>query len=436
MEVNLVYLLTLAITLISLYFLVNYIALGKPFGDIFSPHSVFVIFILVFFTPNLLFSQHSYHAVTLIYVLVGSLSYYFGILRYYDRRKLLKPHAFRFTGSKSICFTLCVTSLVLMALVFIIKLRFYGLTLFEYYASMLIFHAENIKSGGYFWKLFEQIIYALFLGSVIVIFAKDRTKTTFLSICVMSVCLFLFSGSHSRFDLFKNLLMVYLAWYAAANRPPEFQRVLVLLGPLLPPIFIALNWLRHGRFNLNEMDIVSAFKDSMVGDTKPAVYLDSLVRHFIDYGHDYNLGLYVYRQIIGIIPRFLWHDKPTTSMLLQYTFDIMDKDPFVGGETFTYTVFDVYSIAGFTLGVVIMFVIGFICAHIYRLVFYSSSLGYRIFSIVFCSNLINTLRGSLLDQITLIISNLLVVVFVGLVLSTCNIRIKSCGKSGLACRHT
>lgn len=394
--------------LISLvYIIYKSLAIYKaPFSDPFDPVFIYIVFIVVFFWNNSLIFDFSYSFWSAAVIFIGTIAFLSGnTLSNNCRLNTNENYKHRILDYR-LALLFCVAVIMLSFLLLIVKLSFYGYSLAQYTSNMLEFHASNIKSGGYFWTVFEKLLY---FAIVYFVYCMVYQKPTFSMLVFCWVILVLFklaNLSHSRWDYIETAIIILCLWMLLIKRRPVFKMYWLISLPFIPAFMIALNILRHGRTLEGEYDFYQAIQDSLKGDSGPGIYFDKFVQYFVD-TDAYNYGIFAFYQLFALVPRVIWTDKPVTSSLIHYTQVVMGEDPFIDGSTYTYTVFDFFGIYHFVSLVPLMFLFGWASRKIYNKIYLSQRVSVKVFCIIFISNYINTLRGSLLDQLTLIVVDII-----------------------------
>ncbi|EOX1815537.1 O-antigen polymerase [Vibrio cholerae] len=373
-----------------------------PFSDPFDPAFVYLIFIIVFFWNNALIFDFAYSFWSSIVVFVGTIAFILGSSLSHNSRLRANNEYKHYMLNYRLALLFCLFVIALSFLLLLIKLSYYGYSLSQYTSNMLEFHATNIKSGGYFWTVFEKFLhFSIIYFIYCMVHRKPNLKTLFLSWLIL-VLFKLANLSHSRWDYIDTAITILCLWMILIKGRPVFKMYWLLCLPFVPAFMIALNILRHGRTLQGEYDFFQAIQDSLKGDSGPGIYFDKFIQYFVE-TDAYNHGIFAFYQMFALVPRFIWTDKPVTSSLIHYTKVIMGEDPYLDGSTYTYTVFDFFGIYHFISLVPLMFLFGWLSRKLYNMIYNSQRVSVKVFCIIFTSNYINTLRGSFLDQLTLLI---------------------------------
>lgn len=397
------------IILVVLILFINYIKYGKFINDLFEPTTFFMIFILVFFGINYI-SKYEYYWMTILTVFLGSLFY---IIGYYanikvsiDKRTVKTVKLETSNVIYEIGVIRYLTRTILLSITnFVIKLieiRSYGISFSAFFNNMMKFAAIS-KEGGYVWMaLTYPIVVMNYINMISYLKSKNR-KYAVIIIGQIIFCIGLLSTS--RFNYIINAVFIPLILKQVyIDKKPSFKKYYLIILVSILPIMIILNFIRHGQFELISFDFYSLLQntmDSLRGDTNPGQKLDALIR-YLNQTNNYNYGKYFIYQVISVVPRKIWKSKPITSFCFQYTVDVFKKDPIIGGTTYTFTIFDTYSVGGILACCLLTMLFGMISRFLYENM-YNGSLFVQIFSFVVITNYINVLRGSWMDMISIYI---------------------------------
>ena len=175
-----------------------------------------------------------------------------------------------------------------------------------------------------------------------------------------------------------------------------FNRVVIVTSVvMMAAIFPLLHAARSGDFE-KDVDVYSYeyISDILASDASPGRNFLDLARHVEDTG--YNYGKYLAIAPIQFMPRFLWSDKPTTSLQAVYTGEIYGLDH-LEGVTFTFTIFDSYSFLGIFSVAVMSFIWGAVFMTTYNKYNRSKTPFMRIQLGLLVVNSFNFFRGNVLD---------------------------------------
>ncbi|CAH7385349.1 membrane hypothetical protein [Vibrio chagasii] len=368
-------------------------------SDLFDPIFTYILFLIVFFLNNSLFFDFPFSNWTGVVIFVGSVFYIIGCCLKFKRLNSYELNLVR--RNDKLVMLIMISTLFISIFILLVKLSFYGVTLNSYLSNMLAFHAKNIKSGGYFWDVFQKLNFFLLLFFMFIFLNQKPSYSRFFQCLVILILYNIFNLSHSRWDYIQVIIYLLIIWMVIVNKAPMVKSYWLLGIPLIPSIMIALNILRHGRVIDDDFNVLEATVQSLKGDSGPGYYLDRFVDYFIS-TDAYNHGIFVIYQAFALVPRVVWTDKPVVSSLIYYTFEIMGENPFIDGSTFTYTVFDFFGIYHFYSLAIGMLLFGMLSRYLYNSIYISKSVSFKVFCIIFFGNYINTLRGSFVDQIALL----------------------------------
>lgn len=182
----------------------------------------------------------------------------------------------------------------------------------------------------------------------------------------------------------------------------EKRLVQLLAGGVLAlaalPFFYVMNELRHGGLSdaISLIDSIS----SLQSDLNPGANLDLFISHIDEKGYDY--GFFLISPLIAFIPRFIYPDKPITSLQFFYTQEIFGIDPISDITTYTFTIFDAYSAFGGASVVLVCFLYGLLFGWAYRRVS-SGRVSTSIFCIELCLLSVNIFRTNLFDGLVFLV---------------------------------
>lgn len=376
----------------------NLLFYKKIINDFFEPTTIYILFIILFFILPFL-SSYEFNINTIFVVFCGSI---FFITGYYITSKN-KSNYFKYNYIKSLkLFKFIIYSLILTSFnIFIglLKLKSYNITLISFFKNMMIM-ANLTKKGGYVWMFLSFTIYALYLTNIQRLIVSYKKKKIFIVIIIAQLIFTISTFATSRFIYITNVLFIPLIlYYVYIVKKPIFKLKYIFIGWLILPLMIILNEIRHGNFNNLEFSLEAILKytnDSLKGDTKPSRLLDQYISYF-DNTNKYNLGKFAVYQVLALIPRAIWPNKPITSALIFYTQEIFNVNAFEK-ETYTFTIFDTYSILGYLSLIAFSYFLGYFSKKQYNNLYISNNVYLIIFSIMYISNFINTLRGSFIEQ--------------------------------------
>lgn len=387
--------------------LINCTIYGKFMNDLFEPTTFYMIFLVVFFGINYL-SEYEYSWSTIVIVFIGSIffliGYYFKFRLSFGKRnskvkKLYLENAIQKIGvSKYLIRTIIIS--LLNITIKIIEMQGYGISLSSFLHNMMYFAALS-KKGGYVWLGLTYPLLVLNYINMIAYLKNEKKK--FFVIILGQILFSVGILSTSRFTYIVNVVLVPLMIKQVyVDKKPSFKMYYLVILLLILPAMIILNYIRHGQYELISFSISSLIQnmaDSLSGDTNPGQKFDALVRYLEQTGN-YNYGKYFIYQVISVVPRKIWGSKPVTSFCYQYTMDVFGMDPISGGTTYTFTIFDTYSVGGMIPCCICQVIFGKVSSFLYRNV-YRGSVFVQIFAIVVITNYINILRGSWMDVISI-----------------------------------
>lgn len=386
--------------IIVIILILNIVFYKKIINDFFEPTTLYILFIILFFILPF-FSDYEFNINTIFVVFCGSI---FFILGYYITSKKTKSNYFKYNFikklklSKFILYSLCLISFNIF--VGISKLKSYNLTLIEFLKNMMIM-ANLAKKGGYIWMLLSFGVYAIYLTNVQRLILSYKKRKIFIVVVIAQIFFTISTFATSRFIYITNVIFIPLILYFIyVIKKPIFKIRYIFIGWLILPLMIILNEIRHGNFNNLEFSLESILKytsDSLKGDTKPSKLLNQYIEYF-DKTANYNLGKFLLYQLIALVPRAIWINKPITSSLIFYTQEIFNINAFQK-ETYTFTIFDTYSILSYLSLIIFSYFLGYFSKKQYNNLYISKNIYLIIFSIMYISNFINTLRGSFVEQI-------------------------------------
>lgn len=396
MEGNILILITTSI-LILLY--IGKSSLNHFRIDILDPLVHFILFYLLFFTWNALF-MYRFELLTGLISMVGSISFFIGYISCNKSVKMRKSMSFSIKKDKGLL-NLLYALIIVRFLVFLVKIKTSGFTLTTYLLNMLAFHAEHGKAGGYVWNLIEIPLFAVFF-TFLIIYSKKGKENLFKS--VLLYVLFSFAGlSQSRWGYIQAafLFPLFINRIFYSNQNMISIRKVIFLIAIIPVLLIGNN-LRNGySFNAG-FEQSKILQNQIKGDTQPSRNLDKLLSNE---KFDYNFGKYLPLQVVSLVPRVLWSEKPYTSMLYHLTQQYFLIDPIKDGVTLTFTIFDFFTIFGFLSLISGMILIGYLLKYIY-LNLMTGKLYFLVMYMPIFMNLINYFRGGVLDLLALLTTQL------------------------------
>jgi hypothetical protein len=396
----------LGFVIIFIILLMNFLKYGKIISDFFEPTTFYMAFIFVFFIINYT-TSFEYNINTVFVVFVGSIFY---IIGYYSKLYLLfksRKNFFKYDvlndikAKKYILSTVIVS--ILNVLVFMIKLKSFGISFSAFLTNMMLV-SSAAKVGGYVWI---ALSYPLSVMNYINIyrFIQNKKSSSFVIIILCQILFTISQFQTSRFIYILNVIFLpLLIKMIFIDKKPVFNVKLLVIGVGILPLMIILNEIRHGNISQISFSVSSLLRylqDSLKGDTIPGRALNDLVI-FVDNNKHYNMGKYIIFQIFALVPRFIWVSKPIVSFCFQYTILVMNLDP-VLDKTMTFTIFDVYTMFFYPGLIMMQLFLGAFSRWIYHLLYNRKNIFVLAFVIPFSLNYINTLRGSFVDQISLLI---------------------------------
>lgn len=406
MEINILG-LVLVLTIVLLILFLNVIKYGKIINDFFEPTTFYIVFLVLFFGVNYT-TDFEYSLNTIFVVFIGSIAY---IIGYYSKtfklfikkkRVFLYDIASSITLKKYMLNTLVIS--VANIIVLLLKLRSYNIGFHNFFDNMMLLAVAG-KVGGYVWMIFTYPLEAMNYINIYR-YLKGKKKIALVGVIIGQLIISLSLFRTSRFAYIINLILLpLLLKMIFIDRKPKFSMKIIFYAILILPLMIILNNIRHGDFSnidLGFSSLLGYIQDTLKGDTKPGRFLDDLIR-FVDNNYYYNYGKYILYQVVAIVPRAIWPDKPITSFCYEYTILVFNRDPIINKETFTFTIFDSYSVFGYPSLIALQFIFGAFSRWMYYSVYNAKSVFVLLFSLPFILNYINTLRGSFLDQISFFI---------------------------------
>ena len=245
---------------------------------------------------------------------------------------------------------------------------------------------ENVAGS-----IFINMFVALLIWHSLIGFCQRGRLYTALAILIVFQLLSLQTG---RFLLISQLGLLIIFNHEIHGK--TFNRVVIITSlVLVAAIFPLLHAVRSGDFERN-VDVYSYeyISDILAADTSPGRNFLDLAHHVEDTG--YNYGKYLAIAPIQFIPRFLWADKPTTSLQAVYTGEIYNVDH-LEGVTFTFTIFDSYSFIGIFSVAAMSFLWGAFFMTIYNKYLKIKHPFMRIQLGLLLVNSFNFFRGNVLD---------------------------------------
>lgn len=406
MEINILG-LVLVLIIVLLILILNIVKYGKIINDFFEPTTFYVVFLILFFGVNYT-TDFEYSINTIFVVFIGSIAYILGYYSKFFKIFVNKKKIFLYDIAISITFKKYLLNTILISIanivVLLLKLRSYNIGFYNFFDNMMLLAVAG-KVGGYIWMIFTYPLEAMNYINIYR-YLKGKKKLALIGVAIGQLIVSLSLFRTSRFAYIINLILLpLLLKMIFIDRKPKFSLKIIFYSILILPLMIILNNIRHGDFSNIDLSFSSLFgyiQDTLNGDTKPGRLLDGLIR-FVDNNYFYNYGKYILYQILSIIPRAIWPDKPITSFCYEYTMLVFNRDPIINKETFTFTVFDSYSVFGYPSLIALQFIFGVFSRWIYYLLYNTKSVFVILFVLPFILNYINTLRGSFLDQISFFI---------------------------------
>lgn len=408
----------LGFIIIFIIILMNFLKYGKIINDFFEPTTFYMAFILVFFIVNFT-TTFEYNLNTIFVIFIGSISYIFGYyskiyMLFKSKRRLFKYDVRHEMKTKKYIISTVILS-IMNLIVVILKLKSFGIGFAAFLTNMMLV-SSAAKIGGYVWI---ALAYPLAVINYINIYRFIQNKKSS-SLLIIMFCQVIFTISQfqtSRFIYILNVILLpLLIKLIFIDKKPKFNIRFLIIGVGILPLMIILNEIRHGSISevsLSFNSLLNYLQDSLKGDTIPGRALNDLVV-FVDRNKHYNLGKYIIYQVLAVVPRFIWLSKPIVSFCFQYTILVMNLDP-VLDKTMTFTIFDVYTIFFYPGLIIMQIFLGAFSRWIYHLLYNRKNIFVLAFVIPFSLNYINTLRGSFVDQISLLILyltiNILIYIF-------------------------
>lgn len=396
----------LSIILIIIIVLCNYTKYGKVCNDFFEPTTFYVILIVVFFMSNFA-SDFEFVRKTIYIYFIGSIAFIFGYffnIKVSNQRKvrLIKHNVIEQITTRSYVFRtlmICLANII----VILLKLRSYGISFDEFIGNMMLL-ASVSKSGGYVWLILS---YPLEVFNFLNIFAYVKNRKA-KSLIVVILCQILISLSLFRTSRFAYIialiLLPLLVKQIMIDKKPKFNMKYIIICIMILPFMIVLNLVRHGyygeiNFGINEL--FEYTQDFIKGDTIPIRCLNDLVKYMENHNY-YNYGKYFIYQVLSLIPRAIWKSKPITSFNFQATLDVFNKDPILGGTTYTFTVLDTYTVCGYFSLILGQAFLGWFSRKMYVTLYNQRANQFIwLFSFGFILNYINMLRASWMDMVAI-----------------------------------
>lgn len=352
-----------------------------------DPRLAFVAFLVVFFAPVVRGTQLPY----LLILACGTAYFFAGALSASPARPspwpTLRPNP------------------VLLAAIFAYKLYSFAAALeFDFSPESLIAalllsaisQKENVAAS----VLVGTVVYLLFWHNLLGLCQRGRPRLALALLLAFQ----LLSLQTGRFLLVSQLGLLLLIHLDMRGRR---LNALLVAGMItaIAALFPLLHALRSGDFN-SDVDIYSAeyIADIMTADASPGRNFIELAEHVDASG--YNYGRYLAYLPLQAIPRFLWGEKPVTSLQSDYTEEIYGLHP-LEGVTFTFTIFDSYTILGATSLALMSFLWGLAFMALYRAFLRSSDPYLRIQFALLLVNSFNFFRGNVLDFAAPIVLSLL-----------------------------
>lgn len=379
----------------------NVVKYKKFINDFFEPTTMYSIFIFLFFTLNFYLGDVKFLKSTSFIFFIGSI---FFVLGYYSKTyKIFNwiKNGFRYSTikrintNKYIFYTLIIS--LTNVFVFYLKARSYGVSIYEFISNIMKIQGQ-FKVGGYIWLALSYPLSAIQLLNTFR-YCENKKKINIIVIFIMQLIFSISTLSGSRFTHVVNVIFIpWMLFSIFYKGKPIFKFKHIILGVAILPLMFALNQLRHG-YKVGEIDTQTIIR-SVVSDTNPGRNFNEMVK-YLHRTNNYDFGRFFFLQFISIIPRKLWISKPITSLNFYYTQEIMGIDPVVDGTTMTFTLFDSYAILSYPMLLIFQYLIGAIMRLFYKELYAEKKNFYlMLFTFPLILNFINSLRASIIDQIS------------------------------------
>lgn len=342
-----------------------------------NPRLAFAAFLLVFFGPIAAQMPREY----LLAVGCGALYFFAGAYALRTVRPAPWP-TFRVNGT-------------LLAAILAYKLYSFGAalqfqlsieTLVEALLASSIAQKQNVAGS----VLVDSVLYLLVLQSLLGLCQRHRPALAVLLLLVYQ----LLGLQTGRFLLVSQIGLLLLIHLDMQGRRVNVVFVSVLLVAIAAS-FPLLHAVRSGDI-ASGADIYSAdyISDIMLSDASPGRNFVELATHVDAVG--YNFGRYLAYLPLQAIPRAVWPGKPATSLQSDYTEAIYGFDP-RDGVTYTFTIFDSYSVLGLLSISVLSLLWGLAFMGLYRAFLRCRTPHLRIQLALLLVNAFNFYRGNVLD---------------------------------------
>ena len=405
-------------TSIGLILLFNKWLYKKAINDFLNPSFTFILFLLIFFF-NTNTEENNFSVYTGFLVMVGTLSwiagFYFNGYKYFKLHKLMPSFEVKPLNIPHYIIIQCVL-LVASFMVTYLKIRSFGYSIQQYLLNALLVEDQNVKEGGNYWMLFYALIKIPFMVNHFRLITNGKNFHLKLGLVALVEFLFaLTTLTSSRIVYIMGFAFVFFLYFRAKNKRPALNIYTGTGLVLLFPILNILNKLRSGDFyffqNFQVSDLWGYGQHALNDDANPGVNFDLLVKYIGKTG-DYHWGFFFISQLFFVIPRFLWPNKPITSLDFAYTIKVMHEHPVQDGTTYTFTVFDVYAAFGILSLVLMMILLGVLTRYFYVLMYDKAV---NCILVIFSTSIIlyytNVLRASFADISAYYIMNLAISFF-------------------------